>query len=180
MTAAACRGARTSLPACRLQFSIPHGSSMNRQDDIEACVEGALQARRFAVLATERDGQPHSSLVAITPMGGSRELLFATYRDTRKYRNLVSNSKVSVFVDGRWTERAGSGAQDGFVLTALGHAHEVASVDRKAACVAHLQRHPDLDAFLGSPNCAMVRVTVQAYQVVGAIDDVKWWRLASS
>jgi nitroimidazol reductase NimA-like FMN-containing flavoprotein (pyridoxamine 5'-phosphate oxidase superfamily) len=154
---------------------------MNAPQDIQARVEAALQARRFAVLATERDGQPHSSLVAITPMGGLRELLFATYRDTRKYRNLAANSKVSVFVDGRRTDvpgLAGAGALDGFVLTAVGQAHEVAAAEREALRVAHLERHPDLDAFLVAPDCALVRVTVETYQVVGAIDDVQWWRPA--
>ena len=42
---------------------------MSEQFDIKACVVEVLQARRFAVLATEREGQPHSSLVAITPLG---------------------------------------------------------------------------------------------------------------
>lgn len=151
---------------------------MTEQSEIKACVEGALQSRRFAVLATERDGQPHSSLVAITALGGCRELVFATYRNTRKYRNLSSNSKVSVFIDGRRSDRSGSGAQDGFVLTALGHAQEVAAADMGAVRSAHLGRHPDLDAFLAAPDCALVRVSVEAYQVVGAIDDVKWWHPA--
>ena len=154
---------------------------MNAQQDIQARVEAALQARRFAVLATERDGQPHSSLVAITPMVGLGELLFATYRDTRKYRNLASNSKVSVFVDGRRTDvpgLAGAGTLDGFVLTALGQAREVDAAEREALRVAHLQRHPDLEAFHGSPDCAPGRDTVETYQVVGAIDDVQWWRPA--
>ena len=153
---------------------------MSEQFDIKACVVEVLQARRFAVLATEREGQPHSSLVAITPLGCFRQLIFATYRNTRKYRNLASNSKVSVFIDGRARDRSGSGSQDGFVLTALGHAQEIGSGDRDTVQSAHLERHPDLDTFLAAPDCALVRVTVEAYQVVGAIDDVKWWRVGAA
>ena len=147
---------------------------MSNQIDIRAYVEGALQTRRFAVLATERDGQPHSSLIAITPIGGVRQLIFATYRSTRKYRNLTQNGKVAVFIDDRDDNRPPPG---GFVLTALGHAQVVSADESEAVSRAHLQRHPDLESFLGSLDCALIRVTVDAYQVVGAIDDVRWWRL---
>ena len=41
-----------------------------------------LNSVGFAVLATERAGQPHTSLVAITPVDGWHRLVFATYRDT--------------------------------------------------------------------------------------------------
>jgi hypothetical protein len=42
---------------------------------------------------------------------------------------------------------------------------------------AHLVWHPDLESFVQSADCALVRVTVREYQVVGAIDDVRWWRI---
>ncbi len=148
---------------------------MSNQIDIRAYVEGALQARRFAVLATECDGQPHSSLIAITPIGGVRQLIFATYRNTRKYRNLTQNGKVAVFIDDR--DNNGPALPGGFVLTALGCAQVVSADENEAVRRAHLERHPDLESFLGSLDCALFRVTVEAYQVVGAIDDVRWWRM---
>ena len=148
---------------------------MSNQIDIRAYVEGALQARRFAVLATERDGQPHSSLIAITPICGARQLIFATYRGTRTYRNLTQNGKVAVFIDDRDENRLA--LPGGFVLTALGHAQVVSAGENAAVRRAHLERHPDLESFLGSLDCTLIRVTVDAYQVVGAIDDVRWWRL---
>ena len=37
-----------------------------------------LNSVGFAVLATERAGQPHTSLVAITPVDGWHRLVFAT------------------------------------------------------------------------------------------------------
>jgi len=148
---------------------------MSNQIDIKELVGDALQASRFAVLSTESDGQPHASLVAITPAEGHRHLIFATYRDTRKYRNLVDNSKVAVFIDGR--ELAASDPREGFVLTALGLAEEVGNAGHDAALRAHLERHPDLDSFLRSADCALFRVTVGAYQIVRGIDDVRWWSI---
>jgi heme iron utilization protein len=148
---------------------------IGHQSTARAYVEGALQAQRFAVLATEHDGQPHASFIAITPIGGFRQLIFATYRNTRKYRNLEHNGKVAVLIDGQSTNS--SGLQEGFVLTALGHAAEINPDEYVAARRAHLERHPDLESFLQSADCALVRVMVNEYQVVGAIDDVKWWRI---
>ncbi|MBW2562059.1 MAG: pyridoxamine 5'-phosphate oxidase family protein, partial [Deltaproteobacteria bacterium] len=130
---------------------------------------------RFAVLSTEGDGQPHASLIAITPAEGYRHLIFATYRDTRKYRNLVDNSKVAVCIDGR--EMVISGHAEGFVITALGRAEEIGDAGHDAAFRAHLERHPDLESFLRSADCALFRVTVRAYQVVRGIDDVRWWSI---
>lgn len=55
----------------------------------------------FGVLATEHAGQPHTSLIAITPLDHGQRLLFATYRNTRKFSNLMHNKRVSVLMDGR-------------------------------------------------------------------------------
>jgi len=142
------------------------------------CVEDALHASPFAVLSTEGDGQPHASLIAITPTEGCRRLIFATYRDTRKYRNLLDNSRVAVFIDGR--EGAASDPREGFVLTALGRAEEIGSAEQEAARRAHLERHPDLESFLGSVDCALCGITVGAYQIVRGIDDVRWWSIDDS
>ena len=102
-------------------------------------------------------------------------MIFATYRRTRKYRNLAHNGKVAVLIDGQ--EVKSSGLMEGFVLTALGHAEEVSVDEVEMARRAHLAWHPDLGAFVRSADCALVRVTVREYQVVGAIDDVRWWRI---
>jgi nitroimidazol reductase NimA-like FMN-containing flavoprotein (pyridoxamine 5'-phosphate oxidase superfamily) len=148
---------------------------MNSQIAAKVYVEATLRAQRFAVLATERGGQPHTSFVAITPIGDFRQLIFATYRRTRKYRNLAQNGKVAVLIDGQEVNSAG--LKEGFVLTALGHAEEVSAAEGEVARRAHLAWHPDLESFLRSADCALVRVTVREYQVVGAIDDVRWWRI---
>ena len=148
---------------------------MNNQIAARTYVEEALKANRFAVLATEHDGQPHASFVAITPIGGFRQLIFATYRSTRKYRNVANNDKVAVLIDAQGINS--SGLKEGFVLTALGQAKEIGVEEHEVARRAHLAWHPDLESFVRSADCALVRVTVSEYQVVGAIDDVKWWRV---
>ena len=142
----------------------------------ESEIQRVLDTRRFAILATQSDGQPHTSLMAFTPMDGIRHLIVATYRDTLKYRNLLKENRVAVLIDSRMV--SDSATPQGIVLTLHGIATEVSSADRAAAEQAHLARHPDLKTFLSSPDCILLRVEVNDYEVVGGIDDVSWYKLA--
>ena len=133
-----------------------------------------LNSVGFAVLATERAGQPHTSLVAITPVDGWHRLVFATYRDTRKFTNLTHNKRVSVLMDGRHPQTP-NGVHSSFVLGAVGRVQEISPANHPVWLLAHLHRHPDLTAFTQSPDCVLLEVVVEAYQVVHGIDEVSWW-----
>jgi nitroimidazol reductase NimA-like FMN-containing flavoprotein (pyridoxamine 5'-phosphate oxidase superfamily) len=141
-------------------------------------IEGILQTCRLAVLATEANGQPHASLIAITPVQGFRQMIFATYRNTRKFENILHNGKVAVLIQGE--DMASSNPQKGFALTAFGHAQEVGISELEEAMHVHLERHPDLETLLHSGNFAIIRIKVEAYQVVRGIDDVTWWNVEDS
>lgn len=146
---------------------------MSNQDIVKIHIEEALQTNTLAVLATEGEGQPHACFIAITPMDNFAHLVFATYRNTRKYNNLIKNNKVAILFENRSTKS--STQTDITVLTAFGNATEIDRSVSEAALNAHLLRHPHLESFLLSPNCAMFSVEVNAYQVVRSIDDISWW-----
>jgi general stress protein 26 len=135
-------------------------------------IEDALQTNQLAVLATVGDDQPHASLIAFTPLEGFRQLIFATYRNTRKFRNLALNSKVAVLIEGKNEEK--SGIQNGFVITAYGVAEEINLTANNTALQAHLQKYPELQSFTSEPDCALILVKVENYQVVRGIDNVVW------
>jgi hypothetical protein len=116
--------------------------------------------------------------MAFTPLSGVRYLLLATYRDTLKHRNLLEDGRVAVLIDDREAEPTPVGQR--LVLTALGNATEVPEDERHAAARAHVSRHPNLEEFLRSPDCTLVRVAVQTYQVVAGIDDVQWYQVPKS
>ena len=139
---------------------------------IKENVEGVLKACRLAVLATENDGQPHTSLIAITPVYGFRQLIFATYRNTRKYRNLVHNSKVALLIEGEYVNL--KGVKEKVVLSIIGHTEDISISDNEAAYQAHLKRHPEMESFLLSSDCALIMVIAQSYQIVFGIDDISW------
>jgi len=139
-------------------------------------IQAILDANRFAVLATQREGQPHTGLVAITPIDGIRTLLFATYRSTRKYRNISLNGRVSLFFGDRAAEPLGSHRHP--VLTAHGFASVAPDNERDELASAHVERHHDLLKLLASTDSALVRVRVAAYQLVHNVDDVRWYDLS--
>lgn len=139
---------------------------------LEDTIRRVLERNRFAVLATQRDGQPHASLMAFTPLGGLRFLAFATYRDTVKYASIQKDRRVAILIEDRDSDARHSSGR--LVLTALGEAIETPLDERQAHLATHAARHPDLRSFLTSPECEFIRVAVHAYQVVGGVDDVRW------
>jgi general stress protein 26 len=148
---------------------------MTSPTTIRDSIQALLHTNAFAVLATESAGQPHTSLIAITPFDDGRRLVFATYRNTRKFTNLMQNQRVSVLVDGRCRDST-SGALAGFILSAVGRAQEIDVMACPRLLDAHLQRHPDLVAFTQTPDCVLLEIVVESYQLVRSIDDVTWWR----
>jgi hypothetical protein len=148
---------------------------MSHQKLIKEYVADALRTNNLAVLATEGDGQPHASLIAITPMADFTHLIFATYRSTRKYYNLINNGKVAILFENRSTKSISQ--PDINVVTAFGVATEVDIILSVATLQAHLLRHAELEVFLHSVDCAIFQVKVNAYQMLRGIDDVNWWKL---
>jgi len=148
---------------------------MSSLNAIKTYIEDIFKISRFAVLATEGDGQPHASLIAVTPMDGYRKLIFATYRNTRKYHNLAHNGKVAVLVESIDIKR--TGLQESYVLTAFGHVEDIEPAEKNMVFEEHLKRHPELLSFMQSEDCSLVRIKVDTYQVVRGIDDVEWWTI---
>jgi len=147
---------------------------MTSSDSIRDSIQKLLNTIGYAVLATENAGQPHTSLIAITPVDAGQRLVFATYRNTRKFTNLMQNHRVSVLMDGsRRASRDGTTA--GLVLSAVGRVQEIIATTHSDLLRAHLEKHPDLATFTQAPDCVLLEVVVEAYQVVHGIDDVTWW-----
>ncbi len=142
---------------------------------IKKYIKDFFQTNNPVVLATEGNGQPHASLVAITPADDFRLFIFATYRSTRKYNNLINNGRVAILVENRYLNNLNE--QEIAALTAFGFAKEVDKDEYEIAMQTHVLKHPEQRSFLLSKDCAIFRVVVDAYQLVRGIDDVKWWKI---
>lgn len=133
-------------------------------------VRRLLESQRLGVLCTQGGGQPHASLVAFAPGDDGRSLLFATPRATLKFRNLAADPRAAILVDDRNEGRGPLGAAA--AATAAGRTEEVPEAEREAFRRAYLARHPHLAAFLDDPECALLRLRVEAWTLVRQFQQV--------
>jgi nitroimidazol reductase NimA-like FMN-containing flavoprotein (pyridoxamine 5'-phosphate oxidase superfamily) len=139
--------------------------------EVWTIIRELLESQRLAVLSTQGQFQPYSNLVAFAATPDLRYLIFATTRATRKYANLLSHAQVSILIDNR-TNEAADFAQAA-ALTVLGRASEVHGDDRLQHLKNYLSRHPSLEDFVTSPNCALFSVKVDRYIVVTRFQEVR-------
>jgi heme iron utilization protein len=139
-------------------------------EDRRATLRGLLASQRLAVLATQGDKQPYTSLVAFAATEDLRLLVFATERATHKFANISANAGVAMLVDDRLHREAD--LSEATAVTATGHAEEVQGEEKERLMVLLLGRNPSLKVFLSSPSCALVKVAVDAYQVVSRFQEV--------
>lgn len=140
-------------------------------------VQDLLASQRLAVLATHGAGGPHASLVAFAATEDLRHLVFATERDTRKYANLAAEPRVAMLVDNRSHREAD--LVEATAVTAAGRAREAVGDERAPLAALLLRKHPALEPFVAQPACAIISVTVDAYQVVTRFQYVAEFRPAA-
>jgi len=133
-------------------------------------LKGLFESQPLAVLATQSDAQPYTSLVAFASSKDLKELFFATTRATRKYANLMASPQVSLLMDNRSNKP--SDFRWAMAVTALGRAQELKGAKAKQAKTVYLAKHPELEGFLSSPTCALVGVAVRTYYLVTRFQDV--------
>jgi nitroimidazol reductase NimA-like FMN-containing flavoprotein (pyridoxamine 5'-phosphate oxidase superfamily) len=136
-----------------------------------AVIRNLLESQNLAVLSTQNHGQPYCNLIALAATGDLKYLLFATTRATRKYANLMADSRVAVLVDNRRNDASDFAAAA--AMTALGKAWEVQGAERQQLLAVYLGKHPNLEEFVTSPTCALLRIRVDTYIVVTRFQEVR-------
>jgi hypothetical protein len=66
------------------------------------------------------------------------------------------------------------GLKQSVVLTIIGHTEEIYIADNEAVYQAHLKRHPEMESFMLSADCALILLIANSYQVVKGVDDISW------
>lgn len=147
----------------------------NTPESLRDTVRTLLNAQIQAVLATQREQQPCTSLMAFAVTPDLRHILFATYRATQKYTNLLANPRVSLLIDSRCN--AASDYRDAVAISAQGQTHEV-GVDRYAELLQlYLTKHPGLRDFVTAPDCVLLQMNVECYYVVSQFQNVAELRM---
>jgi len=140
------------------------------QEAIIDLLKELFATQKLAVLATQEPEQPYLSLMAFAATEDLSTLIVATYRGTRKYRNIINAPRVTLLVDSR-TNRAQDFAE-ALAVTILGEAREVALAEKSLFLELFLRRHPQLRDFATQPECALIKVKVSKYLAVRRFQEV--------
>ena len=144
---------------------------MDPKENLDQEIRELLESQKLAVLATQGQGQPYTSLVAFASSPDLQEIYFATSRSTRKYENVTANPKVSLLVDNRSNDV--SDFHLAKAATALGEVREADDPERQHIARLFLTKHPHLDDFVQSPTSALLRVRVKTYYLVSSFQKVR-------
>lgn len=143
---------------------------MNTSDELRHTVQTLLDSQMQAVLATQYEQQPYTSLMAFVVTDDLRQIVFATHRATQKYANLLANPLASLLIDNRCN--AESDYRNAVAISAQGLVREV-SVDRYAELLQlYLNKHPQLWNFVTAADCALLQVDVERYYIVSQFQNV--------
>jgi hypothetical protein len=129
---------------------------------------------RFGVLATQEEGRCYASLVAYALSSDLRTVIFATPKNTRKYKNIVKADEVALLLDNRSQESPVTQAE---AITLTGRAKPLRKGrEREELTTLYLAKHPDLKGFVESPSTALVALRIEQAVHVGNFQTVTSWR----
>ncbi|MEJ2104915.1 MAG: pyridoxamine 5'-phosphate oxidase family protein [Ignavibacteriaceae bacterium] len=129
-----------------------------------------------AILATESDGQPYTSMIAYALAPDKKGIIFFTPRKTQKYKNILKNNRVSLLIDTRSnTEKDYMSAES---LTVLGNAIPVRKGRRWSELAGTLiQKHPALKTIINSPETKLIFVIINRCIHITKFQTVSEWIL---
>jgi nitroimidazol reductase NimA-like FMN-containing flavoprotein (pyridoxamine 5'-phosphate oxidase superfamily) len=141
-------------------------------EEIELAAEIAdlLGQQAQCVLATMDETGPCQHVMAYAYSEDLFTIYLATYMDTRKFRNMLSNPKVSMI----WDNCQG-GIQDhvdGYSLTATGTAELLEGKAQDKPRAAILARNSTLAKLLSQENCRLFSVVLDGYTLTIGYDHV--------
>ena len=158
------------MKICGNDLKKKSGYKVKTSDNLSSIIKKVLDQQRFAVLATQSEGQPYCNLVAFAESENLKTLLYVTGRKTRKYANSLKSNRVSILVDNR-TNQA-TDLNEAIAITALGTVEEVTEDDKDQLVEIYLSKHSDLQEFLQKPSNALMKITVYDY-IVATFEGVK-------
>ncbi|MBM4288595.1 MAG: pyridoxamine 5'-phosphate oxidase family protein [Deltaproteobacteria bacterium] len=134
--------------------------------DLKQNVRGLFTSQKLAVLATSGEDQPYCSLMAFAVTDDLKHVIVATKRQTHKYANIQQHPGVSLLVDNRKNQV--DDFQQAVAVTILARAAEPDPPEHEQFLNLYLFKHPYMRSFCQSPDCALLKLTVERYLVVAA------------
>jgi nitroimidazol reductase NimA-like FMN-containing flavoprotein (pyridoxamine 5'-phosphate oxidase superfamily) len=128
----------------------------------------------FGVLATNDNGQPYTSLISFAITPDLTQVIFATPKGTRKYKNILNTKNVSILIDNRSNAR--KNLMETEAITIIGEARSVRrGKTRDELAAVFLKKHPDLHEFIQSDTTALIVVDAVRCIHVGKFQTISVW-----
>ena len=143
---------------------------------VEKAIIEILSSQLLAVLATERHGQPYSSLMAFANTADLKTIVVATGSATRKHMNLLEEARVSLLVDNR--SNSSSDFHAAAAITIIGRAEKVGQDERSQYAKLYLEKHPYLENFLKAPTTSLFKISARHYLIVNRFQNVMEYHLS--
>jgi nitroimidazol reductase NimA-like FMN-containing flavoprotein (pyridoxamine 5'-phosphate oxidase superfamily) len=128
----------------------------------------------FAVLATEDEGHPYTSLVNFALTSDCKTVVFATPRATRKYRNMIKTKSVALLIDSRLKKTKNLMGIE--AVTVIGNARPL----RRGKtwdffADIYIKKHGDLKEFIYSTSTALMVVEATQCIHVSRFQTISVW-----
>ena len=143
---------------------------MIQNEELLDQIRSLLEGQNCGVLATHGSEYPYAALVGYASSQDCRELVFATIRDTRKFKNIQKKPNVSLLIDNRVNQA--NDFQDAKALTVLGRAQKIDDTLTNDYLALYLKKHPSLEEFVDAPNCSLIKVSVVKHILVDHFQNV--------
>lgn len=143
---------------------------MKDTEALKKVIKALLASQNLAVIATQKEGQPFTNLVAFAATDDLEHLVFATTRATRKYVNVMADPRMSMMIDNR--QNQASDFHDATAVAAIGKVEEVIGTEKAELMKLYLSKHPHLEAFATAPTCALMKLRVDRYDIVRRFQNV--------
>jgi heme iron utilization protein len=128
----------------------------------------------FAVLATDDDGQPYTSLINFALTSDCKAVIFATPRATRKYRNMIKTKSVALLIDNRSKKTKNLMGTE--AVTVMGNARTLRRGKAwEAFSSIYIKKHPELAEFIHSPSTALMVVDAKRCIHVSQFQTISVW-----
>jgi len=142
---------------------------MNKKLELEK-LESLLQSQRFAVLATQGEIEPYQNLIAFINTKDLKQIIFATSKNTKKYDNIINNSRISILIDNRVNKP--DDIKKALVVTIVGIA-DVLKHDLDFYKNLFLKKHPYLADFINLHDTVLINLNVEKYLLVDHFENFK-------
>ena len=143
---------------------------MNDKKKLLQRVEKVIDEQLFAVLSTTGPEGLHSVIVSFAASGDFREIYFFTPRQTRKFSNIRSEGRASLFIDNRSNRITDT--QRTLGIEVAGRAEEVEAEGYAECLKLYTKKYPEMSDFAAAETTAAVKLIIERFEVVQHFQDV--------